>query len=144
MTDLREAVRTRFLPIISDGGAAIVESGEGDSFDNAYVTVDLSTFRVRITRERRQILPGFAGLAEANTWFDWSLVLEYLGLATDDPYPDDSEDVTLTGLANFINTFRDELSAMFAPGSFPRTRQALKALGIQRAKRTLGWDPAGG
>jgi hypothetical protein len=144
MSDLREAVCAQVLPIIQAGGATIVESGASNSFDNAYVTLDFSTFRVRIARERRQILPDFAGPTESNTWFDWGLVLEYLGLATDDPYPSDGEEVALTGLANFINAFREELTSMFAPANFHRTRQALEALGIQRAKRTLGWDPAGG
>jgi hypothetical protein len=111
-----------------DAGYRLLDSEEGDSFDNAEVYFGSDRFRVRILRDRGQVFIDFAPPDGPPYWFDMPLLLRYLGYeALADTYVRSAQR-SLEVLANLLRPHLHELGDLYAQDRQERTLRDLKAL----------------
>ncbi|HEX8717392.1 MAG TPA: hypothetical protein VF722_10505 [Gemmatimonadaceae bacterium] len=139
--DLLQSVNTTLLPAIQPLGFEVVDSRVFDSFDNALVVLCSSSLRIRIARERGQILVDFGPPTQHNLWFDSDIILEHLQLSTDRSFVGTSATNVLRGLGAFILAFSDDLRRMFDSTHLAGTTHEMDKLKERRAKRLFGWNP---
>jgi hypothetical protein len=135
---LREAIESTLLSASPDLAFVVKEQQESASFGDSLVTLESGELRLRVTRDRGQVLVYFGSTVEPETWFDSQLVAETLGLGSSGGFVDSDIDQSVVALSLFLQTFGRELKQLFGSSEFPRTRARLRDLGMARADRLFG------
>jgi hypothetical protein len=137
--DLVKAVESGLLPAIASFGFRLADSHVSDSsFDNAWVELGNQDMRIRIARERSQLLVAFGPASEPGLWFDSDIVFEHLGLSTDSSFPLAGARGVCRAVAAFIAACQAEVSTSFNKQGLAKTKRELQLLQEQRAKRLFG------
>jgi hypothetical protein len=139
--DLLQSVRGLLLPALAPRSFEVVEAENFDSFDNALVVLRSPNLRLRITRERGQLLIDFGAAREPGQWFDSDIVLELLGLSTDTSFRGSDAGTVFRGVGAFLRTFGDELEEKLDEAHLAATKRQIEALKERRAERLFGWKP---
>ena len=137
-TDLLRAVETELVPRVRHLGFAITEHQEGQSFDNATVTLASGDIRVRVFRERGIVHMEVASVHSPHAWVDSAVLMEHLGLSKDAGFHGSSVGEVLDGIGSFLNSSSADLQRMFDKASFRETNRALEILRDQRSIRRWG------
>lgn len=136
--ELVDHVRAVLLPAVEPLGLAITDHQESAAFGNALVTLRSEHLRVRVVRDRGQVLVHFGSATAPDVWVDSQLVSEMLGLGAGGGFHDRNTVESLEALGSFLRSFAVELQHLFAPEAFASTRERLKQLGDNRAERMFG------
>lgn len=137
-SDLLERVERDFLPNTSMFGFTISHHEESEAFGDALVVLQAGDLRIRLVRDRGQVFVDFGSTADLATWFDSSVVFEFLELSDTSSWHSRDTSSVLNALQSFIQVFGKELSRKFAPSSFPMTRRNLVELREPRANKQYG------
>jgi hypothetical protein len=137
-SDLLEAVEAELLPRIAGLPLTVVDHSEGSSFDLASVTLQGGNVRVTLQRERGPIHTGLAAATTPHEAFDSFVVLEYLGLSSQQGLTGSDVHIVLDGIAKFLMATWVDLNAALAPPLAPSTNEKLSAIRKARAKVRWG------
>lgn len=138
ISDLTSVVERDLLPTLAPLGFRIVSSEVWDSFDNANVVLESALLRIRVVRERSSLLADFGPVSEPNTWFDSTVVADYLGISHDAGFHGRDAHLVLRGLGAFVRSFHTELATAFDPACLRDTKRELEALKGRRAAEQFG------
>jgi hypothetical protein len=136
--DLLNLVNAELLPSLTGLGFRVVSNEAADVFDNAEVVLTAPALRIRVLRERSILVLDVGSISEPNTWFDSSVVMEYLGLSADARFHDQHARAVLQGVGIFITSMWHELTETFSPQVFTTAKNDLLALREERASRRFG------
>ena len=136
--DLLSQVRSEFLPLVPSYALEVVHHDESSSFGDATVILQAGDLRLRIVRERSQLFADLGSAADPGSWFDSTVVMDCLNISSNAGLHGRDGAAVLKGLANFLNTFRDELLTTFSRSEFPRTKGALVSVRDARAAARFG------
>ncbi len=137
-TDLLRAVEKVLVPRVHHLGFAITEHQEGQSFDNATVTLASGDVRVRVFRERGIVHMDVASAHSPHAWVDSAVLMKHLCLSKDAGFFGSSVEGVLEGIGSFLNSCSADLQRMFDKSSFGATNRALDILKEQRSVRRWG------
>jgi hypothetical protein len=130
-SDVLKTLKEELLPdfdwFLRDFGLTIVEEDYHPlSFGNSYVVLNSRHFRLRLIRDRGQVMGEVASLSEPENWWSLILVSEIIPC----PKPPLFE---LSSVAAFIQENFLLLSGLFGSG-YPMTKEKLQRRLEQRAK----------
>jgi hypothetical protein len=142
--DFIQDVRNTMLPALVPITLRIDDFRETPaSFGNALVDLHGGSLRVRVLRERGQILAAFGSVKDPTALFDSAFVMALLGLTETGGFDDSDSTRALTGIASFIRVHFYELNALFGPAQYAETKQKLRALRDEQMEKlwgnTEGW-----
>lgn len=111
---------------------------DAEAFGNAVVVLAGDGLRVRVTRDRGQLLVDLSP-ADRYDWVDDQIVLQFVGGEAEAASITDGELRSLGPSAAAIRRHLSQIRAAFQPSEWPRTRAELTELQRQRARRHFGW-----
>ncbi len=111
-----------------------VDSHAVTSFGDAYIVLASHALRIRIVRDRGEVIAEFQPdqPVKENDWYDLGLVRRHLTSTSAD-----SADVDEEG-AKFLRENLETIEDLFSPERFEETSNALRELGRLRAKEIFG------
>ena len=133
-SDFQAQVKEQFAFLIT-AGYSVVDSVDGESFDNAYTTFKGSRLLIGVARERGQYY--FEVGAPGTSRYDHQLLAELTG----DAGSLDREVLSrprLGDLAELLDRQLAQLERAFAPDRVESTKHTLRRLGEERADRLFG------
>ncbi len=136
--DLLQMVNEELLLVLAPFGFRIVDHHVAEVFDNAYVVLEAPALRIRVLRERSILVLDIGPTSEPNTWFDSTVVMDYLGLSSEGGFHDRNARRMLRGVGAFITSMWKELTAVFSQHQISTAKQQLNALREQRAAKRYG------
>ena len=122
---------------VTVGHASATQVHNG-AFDNSYFVLEAPNLRVRVLRERSVVVVGFGPTSEPGTWFDSSIVMDYLGSSSHGGFHDTDARCVLQAAATFISSMWAELTATFGPQQLVTTKREMRALAEERAAKMFG------
>jgi hypothetical protein len=136
-----EQIEATLLPILAPLGFRVAYGESSESFGDALVVLDDDSLRLRVVRDRGQVLADFASRSQPGRWFDSAVVMEYLGLAPDGGFHGRELITSLQAIGWFVRA-NPALWAEFASDAFPALADRLTAMQLASAERRFGWTPA--
>jgi hypothetical protein len=135
VTNFMDAVKSAFLTNAKDLGFRIVGEEKSEAFGDALVVLGSGDVRLRIVRDRSQIFADLGSIAEPDAWFDSTIVMQALGLATSPAFGGTDPRIVLPGIAAFLKSVWPELMRMFEARNFAATKRQLTELQEARAAK---------
>ena len=128
-----------FAFIAAPPGPRVVHSRyDPGSFGNAVVELESDALRVRVTRDRGQLLVDLAPRA-GGEWFDEAIILQLVGAGETARELAAAEWRALAPSASALRRHLSEIVDRFRPDQWAQTRAELKALQARRARELFGW-----
>ncbi len=138
MTTFTDDVKSAFLQNATELGFRIIGEEKSEAFGDALVILESGDLRVRLVRDRSQIFADLGSVADPDTWFDSTIVMEALGLATQPAFGGTDAQVVLPSIAAFLKAVWSELVALLDRRRFAATKRQLTELQEARAVRRWG------
>jgi hypothetical protein len=136
--ELLEHVQRDLIPVLGMP-VTIVDEMASSSFGDALVILRMENLRIQIVRDRMKIRIEIGTMDHPHVSFDDQILGEFLGVGPDNIFfPSSDLAGSMHLVATFLEQFRNELTAMFSPEQFSRTRKAIGELQEARARRLFG------
>jgi hypothetical protein len=144
MSESVAQIKQAFAFLEQERGLALVSEEISGSFDNLELEYRSTKYRVRVTRDRSQVLVSFGpAMGVPAYWFGLDLVLEWLGEVRDEDALVESGQRRSGVVAAFTRKHLDRIEPAFAPEQYPETKRELREFAQARAERLLGWRRPG-
>jgi hypothetical protein len=112
---------------------------DAQAFGNAALVLAGDALRVRVTRDRGQLLVELSP-EDHYDWFDEQIVLQFVGAEAEARSLIEGEFRVLAPSARAMRRHFPQILSAFQPSEWPRTKAALTELQLQRARRLFGWN----
>ena len=138
---LSKIVRRELLPALAEQNLAITHEEEQAAGDDA-VEVEGGELRLRLQRDRGDVLVALGSIHDRNTWFDLDVVTENFGIEVSPVRDSRDPSQVIAQLVKLLKSSWRELTLRFDANHFQRTIEELAAFRDARtAARIQGSEP---
>ena len=135
--DFERDVVAQFAFISDETPRIIASSYDSHVFGNAVVELAGSVIRLRVTRDRGQLLVDLSPV-DRRDWFDEDIVLHFVGADADAVALEAGERDALAPSAGAINRHFGRITLAFQQATWPDVRRILEELQNRRAEQLFG------
>ena len=137
--DPAKEIIAAFKPLLESRGFTVTHrEPQPQPFGNTLVTFASARVRLRVTRDRSQFLSDFAPVGQPAEWFDLDVVMELAGGPTKLADGRHLAQASLQELSALIQQYLPSIEPHFSGLAFVETKQRLRALREERARRLFG------